>query len=266
MPMNPVVGRMRTSILVVMALAVGLLAAATGRVTAAPLARTGGLSTSLHKLSFARAGQPPSDAACVSRGFRCYSPFEIRRAYGLTGLINGGYKGRGQTIVIIDSYGSPTMAADLAQFDADYGLPAPPSLKELHPLGKVAFDPNDNTQVGWAEETSLDVQWAHSLAPAASIVVMTSPVAETEGIRGLPEFLALEKYAVRHHIGNVISQSWAATENTLTDSKAGRALIKQFNTFYKYAGEHGVSILSSTGDSGTANVRSTGLPCTRSPR
>ena len=251
--MSLVATRARTSILVVIAAVVALLAA--GGTAAASASSTGRSSVALHRLSFARAGSPPSDATCVAIGFRCYSPYEIRRAYGLTGLIKGGISGRGQTVVIVESYGSPTMAADLARFDADYGLPAPPSLKELHPFGKVAFDPSDDAQVGWAMETSLDVQWAHSLAPGASIVVMTSPVAETEGIQGLPQFLALEKYAVRHHLGHVISQSWAATENTLTDSKAGRALIRAFNRFYEYAGKHGISILSSTGDSGSANPK-----------
>jgi len=74
---------------------------------------------------------------------------------------------------------------------------------------------------GWAFETTLDVQWAHAMAPGAAIVVLTSPVAETEGVQGLPEFLALEKYALDHHLGKIISQSWAATENTLFPGVAG---------------------------------------------
>ena len=195
----------------------------------------------------------PTDAQCrAAIGVPCYSPQEIRRAYGLTDLIKSGSDGAGQTIVIIDSYGSPTAASDLAAFDQSYGLPAPPSFKVLHPLGTVPFDPNDNTQLGWAEETSLDVQWSHALAPAANIVVMTSPVAETEGVQGLPNFLKLEQYAVSHHVGNIISQSWAATENTLF-TKAGKELMGQFNSFYRTAGQHGVTFLGSTGDAGTAN-------------
>ncbi|HSY15450.1 MAG TPA: hypothetical protein VK816_05650 [Jatrophihabitantaceae bacterium] len=167
----------------------------------------------------------PTDAQCrAALGVPCYSPQEIRRAYGLTGLLASGDNGRGQTIVIIDSYGSPTVAADLARFDADFGLPAPPSLKVLAPLGTVPFDANDPTQAGWAEETSLDVQWSHAMAPDARIVVMTSPVAETEGVQGLPQFLELEQYAVAHHLGNVISQSWAATENSLLTPQ-GESLI-----------------------------------------
>ncbi len=133
-------------------------------------------------------GAAPNNAICKAHQRICYSPKEIQNAYSVTPVLNAGYTGKGQTIVIIDSFGSPTAAADLAKFDADYNLPAPPSFRVLSPLGTVPFDPTNSDQVGWAEETSLDVQWAHALAPGASIVLMTSPVSETEGVQGMPEF------------------------------------------------------------------------------
>ena len=240
-------------LILVLILAAASLAATVSSAAAAP---PGALAIPLHGtpvVSTASGKAAPTDAQCRAQiGVPCYNPQEIRTAYGLNALINNGYDGRGQTIVIIDSYGSPTVASDLARFDTDFGLPAPPSLKVLAPLGTVPFDPTDQTQLGWAEETSLDVQWSHALAPEASIVVMTSPVAETEGVTGLPEFLKLEQYAVSHHLGNVISQSWAATENTLF-TPAGEALMAQFNAFYRSATLQGVTFLGSTGDSGTAN-------------
>src|SRR6185437_3807754 len=198
-------------------------------------------------------GAAPTDAQCRAViEVPCYSPQEIRTAYGLNGLIakDGG---RGQTIVIIDSYGSPTVAADLAQFDIDFGLPAPPSLKVLAPLGSVPFDPNGVDQLGWAEETSLDVQWSHAMAPQASIVVLTSPVSETEGVQGLPEFLKLEQYALDNHLGNVVNQSWAASEATLDDS-AGQQEIAQWNTFYQQATtQQGMTFFGASGDSGATD-------------
>ncbi len=103
-------------------------------------------------------------------------------------LLKAGFTGVGQTIIIIDSSGSPTIADDLKTFDADYGLPDPPSLTVLAPLGTVPFDPTNSDQVGWAFETTLDVEWAHAMAPGAHIVLLTSPVSETEGVQGLPEF------------------------------------------------------------------------------
>ena len=197
---------------------------------------------------------PPTDAQCRSQDSTpCYSPQEIRNAYGITPLINGGITGRGQTILIVDSFGSPTIAQDLQQFDKDYGLPNPPSFKVLSPLGTVAFDPNNSDQVGWAEETTLDVEWSHAIAPGANIVLLTSPVSETEGVQGLPQFLQLEQYALNNHLGNIISQSWAATENTLFDS-AGKAVISSFESFYQQAAAQHVTIFASAGDSGSSNV------------
>jgi hypothetical protein len=58
-----------------------------------------------------------TDAQCRARiGVPCYSPQEMRTAYGVASLINAGFIGKGQTIVIIDSFGSPTIAADLHTF------------------------------------------------------------------------------------------------------------------------------------------------------
>lgn len=105
--------------------------------------------------------------------------------------------------MIIDSFGSPTIAKDLKVFDAAFALPSPPSFKVLSPLGKIAFDPTNADMLGWAEETSLDVEWSHAMASGANIVLMTSPVDETQGVQGMPEFLYLEQYAVSHRTPKV---------------------------------------------------------------
>jgi subtilase family serine protease len=220
---------------------------ASAQALAAPHVRVGSMVRS-------GAGSAPTDAECRALGFGpCYSPQEIRTAYGLNKLLDAGMVGSGQTIVLIESYGSPTALADLQTFDQDYGLPDPPSLKVLAPLGAVPFDPTDSTQVGWAFETTLDIQWAHAIAPGAAIVVLTSPVAETEGVQGMPEFLALERYALDHHLGKIISQSWGATENTLFDA-AGRRVLSDFTQLYERARREHVTVLASSGDSGSSNV------------
>src|SRR5208282_6742149 len=105
---------------------------------------------------------------------------------------------------IIDSFGSPTIEQDLSTFDAGYGLPDPPSFTVLAPLGSVTFDPTNSDQVGWAFETTLDVEWAHAMAPNANIVLLTSPVSQNEGVQGMPEFLFLEQYALNGHLGKII--------------------------------------------------------------
>jgi subtilase family serine protease len=161
-------------------------------------------------------------------------------------LLQRGYDGKGETIVIVDSFGSPTIRSDLAHFDAGYGLPAPPSFKIIAPLGTKPH------QLSWAGEVTLDVEWSHAMAPDASIVLLTSPVSETEGVQGMPQFNALENYALDHHLGQVISQSWAATENSLF-TPGGRKVYDSFEATYARAAAMHVTVLASTGDSGTAN-------------
>ncbi|WP_149402043.1 S53 family peptidase [Dictyobacter arantiisoli] len=197
---------------------------------------------------------PPDDAGCrVQMQMPCYSPDEIHNAYGLTPLLHNGFNGTGQTIVLIDSFGSPHPLADLKRFDKDYGLPDPPSFKVLNPLGTVPFDTSNSDQMGWAQETNLDIQWAHAIAPGAGIVLLTSPVSETQGVQGLPEFLKLEQYAVNHHLGKIISQSWGATEETLF-MPTGKQVMNNFNTFYQATtSEQHVTFIASSGDSGSVN-------------
>ena len=197
--------------------------------------------------------KPPTDAQCRQQfGSPCYSPQEIRRSYGIDGLLSRGFNGQGQTIVIVDSFGSPTIVSDLHVFDQGYGLPDPPSLKIYAPLGTKPFDPNNATMVNWAFETTLDVEWAHAIAPGASIALMTSPVPETQGIQGMPQFLYLEKYALAHNLGKIISQSWATTENTLFYTE-GRQVFTSFNDFYQQAAADHVTVFGSSGDGGVAN-------------
>jgi subtilase family serine protease len=218
---------------------------------AAPTVRVGSKVTSQH--------QQPTSADCLAvLGVPCYGPEDIRKAYGLDPLIKAGFTGAGETIVLIESYGSPTIKADLQQFDSDFGLPDPPALTVLAPLG--AIPPLDTTQpdpVNWAFETTLDVEWAHAMAPGAAIVVLESPVDETEGVQGLPEFLELEKYALEHHMGKIISQSWGATENTLFREAAGAQgprVIADYMAFYTLAAFENVTVLASTGDGGSQNA------------
>ena len=181
-----------------------------------------------------------------------YTPQQMRAAYGLTSLYDSGKRGQGQTVVIIDSYGSPTLQQDVATFDQQFNLPAV-NLQVLSPLGTVPFNSNNSEMTGWQGETSLDVEIVHAIAPEAHIIVLTSPVDETEGVAGLPQFLQLEQYAVDHHLGSIISQSWAASEVSLNNA-AGQAEIAQWATFYQQATtQKGITFFGSSGDSGATD-------------
>ena len=141
-----------------------------------------------HIRGMQKAVQPPTTAECLAfLGFRCYSPNQIQEAYDMGpafghGLIGTGkgLDGSGKTIAIVDAFGSPTIAADLQGFDEDFGLPSPPSLKVITPAGTPpAFDPDPNGEMyGWAVEESLDVEYAHAMAPGASILIVNPPSAD----------------------------------------------------------------------------------------
>jgi subtilase family serine protease len=193
-------------------------------------------------------GAAPTTADC-EQAFQiaCYSPAQLQKAYDLAPLYGAGLTGTGRTIVIVDSFGSPTIEHDLAQFDSDFGLPAPPSLKIITPAGAPPpFDPNDEDMVGWAGETTLDVEWAHAIAPGANILLVETPVDETEGEQGFPEIVAAENFVIDHDLGDVISQSFGATEETFQS----KASLLSLRGAFKNAARHDVTVLGASGDTG----------------
>ncbi|HEY3955983.1 MAG TPA: S53 family peptidase [Streptosporangiaceae bacterium] len=195
---------------------------------------------------------PLSTARCKAR-FRiaCYQPAQIQAAYGLLKLYASGFTGSGQTIVVVDSFGSPTLRHDLSVFDQRFGLVAPPALRVIHPDGPVpAYDPHNTGMVGWAGETDLDVEYAHVIAPDANIVVAATPTAENEGTSGFPQIVRAENYVIAHHLGGVISQSFSATENSFPTHRSLLAL----RSAYTNAARHQVTVLAASGDSGAAGV------------
>ena len=202
--------------------------------------------------------------ATLSRSKTCLTPHALRVAYNIETLTEQGFSGKGQTMIDIVSYGSPTLQQDMNVFCRQFHLPAI-TIQVIAPLGTVPFDAHNGDMTGWAEETELDVQIMHAIAPDAHIIVMTSPVAETEGTIGLPEFLQLEQYAVQHHLGQIFSQSYVASEATLGDH-AGQAQVKTFTDFYKQiTTREGWTVVSGSGDQGAtdwADIASTHLAAT----
>src|SRR6266852_8335716 len=124
----------------------------------------------------------------------CQTPHSMRVAYGIESLIEHGFTGKGQTVVDIVSFGSPTLQQDIDAYDQQFGLP-PIKIQVISPLHEKESDPYGD-KAGWGDETTLDVEVIHALAPEAGIVVLTSPVAETEGTFGLLEFWQLVQYTI----------------------------------------------------------------------
>ncbi len=172
--------------------------------------------------------------------FVCYGPDQIRAAYGTQTLLDHGITGKGRTIVIVDAYSPPGVASDLQAFDADWGIPDP-NLKIVAPQGATPWDPTDDNQVGWYEETSLDVQWAHVVAPGANIVLVQAKTNDDGDI------LAATQWAVDHNIGDVISQSFGEDESCVLP-KIAKAEHKMFEA----ATAKGMTLIASAGDDGSA--------------
>ena len=197
-------------------------------------------------------GRPPTTAACErSYHIACYSPVQVQRAYQVPVLLARGISGRGQTIVIVDSFGSPTVRHDLQVFDTTFHLPPPPALTIIQPAGRVPpYRPTPNRE-GWAGETDLDVEYAHAMAPGAKILLVETPTSENEGTTGFPQIVQAEEYVVSHHLGGVISQSFSATEQTFPSPRSLLAL----RGAYLDAARKGVTVLAAAGDSGAADVK-----------
>jgi subtilase family serine protease len=235
--------------------------AAVGCVVLAALAAAIGTGTGAAQTTLGTSPVPPTplaSAQCFQKlGLRCYSPQQLQRAYGLTALYRKGYDGRGRAIVIVDPFGSPTIAHDLSVFDAGFGLPAPPHFRILRPVGAIPpFDPNDPRypeMVDKAGETTLDVEWAHAIAPGASIVLVETPSVELPNGAGFPKLMAAENHVINRHIGDVISQSFSLPERNF-----GRAAIEKLRYAYKNAFRHHVSVLAATNDNGVAGPTATG--------
>jgi len=200
---------------------------------------------------------PISTTDCVAEvGIRCYTPVQYRKAYSLNPLYRRGITGAGRTIVIVDSYGSPTIASDLRTFDAEFGFPNP-QLK-IEQFGTIPpFDPANSTMAGWAIETTLDVEYAHSIAPGAKIVLAETPVAEVEGTSGFPQMMNAERALINRGVGDVISQSFGATENTFPGFSRGNfSSLLDLRYAFKDALAHHVTVVAGSGDEGATGFES----------
>jgi subtilase family serine protease len=253
-------GRGRARGVLALIVVTGLLAIMVATTRAAP--QRGAATTPALRLELApqaitipslAASGPPTTATCLARSANkdaCYDPAQLRVAYDLAPLYTAGIEGQHQTIVIVDCYGSPTITADLATFDRAFGLPGPPSFRILRPVGAIPpYSPSGRDRTGWALETSLDVEWAHALAPKASILLVETPTDEVEGTSGFPDIVAAEKDVIAKKLGGVISQSFGATEPTFSSFKQ----LDPLRAAFLAAATAKVTVLGGSGDLGATD-------------
>jgi subtilase family serine protease len=177
-----------------------------------------------------------------SAGATGLTPAQMRHAYGVDSINFNGITGdgRGQTIAIIDAYDDPKAAADLHNFDVAFGLADPSSFTKLNQNGGTALPGTDpaakpNT---WALEESLDIEWAHVIAPQANIILYEANSAS---------YADLVQSAVNAARNNpsvtAISMSFGGGEFS------GETSLDSY--FTTPAGHAGITFLASTGDSGS---------------
>ena len=147
----------------------------------------------------------------------------------------------GQTIALIEGYGYPTIEADANAYFALAGLPALNSsnFQIIYPEGKPK-NPNAGVELGWDGEIALDVQWAHTIAPKAKILVVAAAGQDNE------DFQDAITYVVKNKLAYTLSNSWEAD----SEQFAGVDEVESFNSVLEYAAAKGVSVNFSSGDGG----------------
>ncbi len=201
--------------------------------------------------------QPSGITQSYGGGFLANTVFELRNAYDLNPLYAAGYDGRGQTVVIVDAYGSPTIYQDLLLFNQwqnTYNANLPwTSLNEIkkhvqiyYPLGKPNFNASDPNQIMWSTEATLDVDMVHAIAPKANIALVIAPTDDSA------DLAYAINYAIKHHLGSTISLSWGMPEYMLMDAQA-RKEVAIADSIFKSASEAGITIFASAGDWGASN-------------
>jgi subtilase family serine protease len=219
-------------------------------------------------LSAADAAPSPGYSA-VSRHF---TPVGIQGSYNLAPLYAAGFDGRGKTIAIVDSFGYDQAAADLKTFSQAYGLPLMCGMPDVNcqpgmgTFSTLTFgnhqvkappansqSPGQQASNAWSLEVALDIEYAHTTAPGASILLVATPVAETLGVQGFPNFMNAEQYVVDNHLADVVTQSFGAAEGSFASTQS---LLNLRHAFISGSAA-GITFLASSGDNGSTGSSKT---------
>jgi subtilase family serine protease len=181
---------------------------------------------------------PPNGGTIV-----CYSPSFLRDAYDFPTGKNAP-TGAGQTILIVTAYGSPSIQQDLAEFDVENGLPDPPSFTTVNQQTQVT-DAGSGDLMTWAIETSLDVEYAHGMAPGANIVLAVGDTDDSANIAQL-ESEVLPQYPTA-----IVSQSFGADEAGLASDPGSAAVMDKL---FLSQVQHGGTVVAASGDFGASGL------------
>jgi subtilase family serine protease len=156
------------------------------------------------------------------------SPATIKSAYNFPTSLTAG---AGMTIAIVDAYNDPNAESDLGVFSSTYGLPACTTangcFKKVNQNGGTSYPRTDS---GWSLEISLDVQWAHAIAPGAHILLVE---AKSNSFSNL---LAAEDYAKTH--AQYVSNSWGGGESS-GETSYDSHFVQSGVAFFVSSGDNG---------------------------
>ncbi len=202
----------------------------------APTSRTFSSSGVTATYQGARYGADINNTTPGTLGPCGYQPSDLQTAYNLNPLYKAGLDGTGQTIVIVDAFGSTTIATDAQVFSQAMGLP-PVNLTVIGTPTESNYSTDPNA--GWATETTLDVEWVHAVAPGAKIILVVTPDNSFENL-----FAGIVTGLQQHGVV-AVSNSWGGLE--LGTDPEFRAAA---DNVFKLAGAQGISVHFSSGDSG----------------
>ena len=149
--------------------------------------------------------------------------------------------GTGQTIAIVDAFDDPNVGSDLRVFDNKFGLPALPSLRVVNQTSGDMLPAEDP---GWASEISLDVGWAHGIAPGANIVLV-----ETNSDT-ISDLMAGVMWARQAKNVSVVSISWGGSEFVNIGTINSQSQTQFDAEFTTPANHPGVTFVAAAGDDG----------------
>ena len=183
------------------------------------------------------------DAFVCPNGGLCYFPSALQQAYDFP-VGPGAPTGAGQTIVVVAAYGAPDIQYDLQTFDAFTGTADPPSLTVYKQQTAVPGTGGSGQTFFWEVETSLDVEYAHAMAPGARIVVA---VAKTDDTQDIAQVM---REVLPNYPGAIVSQSFGADE---TGPASDPTFSATFSPMYLDVLRRGGTVLAASGDLGASN-------------
>jgi subtilase family serine protease len=183
------------------------------------------------------------DAFICPNGGLCYFPSAVQQAYNFPTGPNAP-TGAGQTIVIVTAYGAPDIQYDLQSFDYFTGTADPPSFVIAKQQAVVPGAGGSGQSFFWQIETSLDVEYAHAMAPGARIVLA---VAKTDDTKNIAQVL---REVLPNYPGAIVSQSFGMDE---TGPASDPSLSATFSPMYLDILRKGGTVLAASGDFGASN-------------